>query len=118
MAGSTKIKVLECPVCRADNDVNRCWCQRCSYKDGRGTVYKEFVERDKIRITDTLSIVDWFTGRSSAGLIVEDTKGQRYEIYMSDIFRHLGGKSLGRLTLEETKKGTAYGWKIIDEEAA
>ncbi|MOA49198.1 hypothetical protein D3C78_1720500 [compost metagenome] len=76
------------------------------------------VTRDKKQVSGDFIVVDWFSSRSSAGLIVEDTRsGVQYPLYMSDVFAHLSGTELGGLTLEETKKGSAYGWKVITKEA-
>ncbi|MDR9852940.1 hypothetical protein RJP21_04915 [Paenibacillus sp. VCA1] len=107
MAG--KIKIPQCPQCGAVNEYGYCSKCRCRC---------EMISRDKRQVSDNFTVVDWFSSRSSAGLIVEDTTGKRYPIYMSDVFAHIDGLKLGELTLEETKKGSAYGWKVIVKEAA
>jgi hypothetical protein len=106
MAG--KIKVDYCKTC--DVEVKTPYSRRHTCGS-----YFEIIERDKKRITGNFEVVDWFSTRSSAGLIVEDkAQGIRKSIYMSDLFKYLNGTKLGEITFEETKKGTAYSWKVVD----
>lgn len=106
-----KINVPQCPECGAENDNPYIrYCHECHR-------YYTMVTRDKRQISGDFTVVDWFSSRSSAGLIIEDTQGERYALYMSDVFAYLNGLNLGSLTLEETKKGSAYGWKVISKEA-
>ncbi|MCG7407729.1 hypothetical protein MH117_09865 [Paenibacillus sp. ACRRX] len=107
MAG--KIKVPRCTSCGKESEFGYCYECLCRC---------EIITRDKQQVSGDFTIVDWFTSRASAGLIVEDTQsGVRYQLYMSDVFAYLDGLKLADLTLEETKKGSAYGWKVITEEA-
>lgn len=108
MAG--KIKIPQCPKCGAESEHG--YCHKCRQRC-------EIVTRDKRQVTGEFAVVNWFSSRSSAGLIVEDAEGKRYPLYMSDVFEYLGlrGITLGNCTLEETKKGSAYAWKVITEEA-
>lgn len=106
MAG--KINVPQCPECGAESEYS--YCYKCRRRC-------EMITRDKRQVSGEFTIVDWFNSRSSAGLIVEDAQGKRYPLYMSDVFAYLSGTELGTLTLEETKKGSAYGWKVITKEA-
>ncbi|ETT64911.1 hypothetical protein BSK66_07825 [Paenibacillus odorifer] len=104
-----KIKVPVCPQCGTEIVNGYCYDCRCLC---------QMVKRDRCQASGNFTVVDWFSSRSSAGLILEDTDGNRYPIYMSDVFMHLNGTDFRSLTLEETKKGSAYGWKIITKEAA
>ncbi len=107
--GYRLIKVPECPNCgKACKDTGYCYKCMCRCK---------LVKRDRLRVSDKFKVVDWFSSRSSAGLVVEDTAGNRYEMYMSDVFEFLTGTELGSIVIEETKKGSAYGWKVISKEA-
>lgn len=106
MAG--KINVPQCPECGKENEFGYCYKCRC---------HCEMISRDKRQRSGNFTIVDWFSSRSSAGLIIEDANGERYALYMSDVFAYLNGLNLGSLMLEETKKGSAYGWKVISKEA-
>ncbi|ATO48535.1 hypothetical protein P4V86_03225 [Brevibacillus laterosporus] len=73
------------------------------------------ITRDKQRVGGTFKIVDWFSTRASAGLTIEHGEtGEQFNVYMSDLFKYLDGKELGTLTLEEIKKGQAYGWMVLD----
>lgn len=106
MAG--KIKVHYCKHC--DEEVKDPYWLR--HKCGNNLVV---IEREKKRITGNFVVVDWFSTRSSAGLTVEDKEqGIRQSIYMSDLFKYLNGTNLGEITFEETKKGTAYSWKVVE----
>ena len=108
-----KINVLQCPECGEDgtNRYSR-YCRKCQ-------CHYVMVARDKRQVSGDFEIVDWFSSRSSAGLVVEDTRsGQRYSLYMADVFEFLKGSRLSSRTLEETKKGSAYGWKVITKEEA
>ncbi|RCX22910.1 hypothetical protein DFP94_101499 [Fontibacillus phaseoli] len=109
MTGQINVRV--CQVCGDDTKPDSPWCFTCRKS-------KPFVKRDKRQVSGEYTIVDWFSSRSSAGLIVEDAEGKRYSLYMSDVFAYLSGTDIGTLTLEETKKGSAYGWKVITKEAA
>lgn len=111
MAKSNKIKAVQCPECSADlSQLHYHYCNECSE-------WGVEVTRDKRRVTGDFTVVDWFSSRSSAGLIVEDTRsGQRYPLYMSDVFAMINGLQLASRTLEETKKGSAYGWALITKE--
>lgn len=105
-----KINVYMCPTC--GNEYERGYCYDCRCRCHKAT-------RDKRQVFGDFTIVDWFSSRSSAGLIVEDTRsGQRYPLYMSDVFDFINGSQLTSRTLEETKKGSAYGWKVITKEVA
>jgi hypothetical protein len=105
-----KINVPQCPECGTEKEFGYCYDCRCRC---------DMVSRDKRQVSGDFTVVDWFSSRSSAGLIVEDNRsGVRYPIYMSDVFAHLDGLKFGDLTLEETKKGSAYGWKVITKEGA
>lgn len=109
MAKSAKINVPQCPKCGGEHEDGYCYkChERCV-----------MITRDKRQVTGDFTVVDWFTSRSSAGLIVEDADGNRYPLYMSDVFAMINGLQLASRTLEETKKGSAYGWALITKEAA
>ncbi|ATP95431.1 hypothetical protein CSE15_16420 [Bacillus altitudinis] len=75
----------------------------------------ELIERDKKREIGNFKVVDWFSTRSSAGLVIEDeSQSIRREIFMSDLFKYLKGVDLGEITLEEVKKGSAYSWKVVN----
>lgn len=112
MAVSTKIKVPQCPECGRDfTESYFHYCSNCRR-------YAVLVERDKRRVTGEFKVVGWFSSRSSAGLTIEDSQGNKHSMYMSDIFRYLDGTNLGQLTLEETKKGSAYGWCVVSEKEA
>lgn len=117
MAKSSRIKVMQCPNCGNVEDAMFQYCGRCRAQ-GKGAIRLRLTEREKIRKTGEFKVVDWFSSRSSAGLLIEDSEGHRYPIYMSDVFRFLDGMDFGSLTLEETKKGTAYGWRVVDEKEA
>ncbi|MBJ6364193.1 hypothetical protein ACFOQM_23520 [Paenibacillus sp. GCM10012307] len=104
MAVNTKIKAVVCSVCGKDlSHKSSRWC--CQKKPVE-------VEREKQRITGMFKVVDWFSSRSSACLVIEREEGGRFYLYMSDVFKYLNGHQLGSLTLEETKKGSAYGWRV------
>jgi hypothetical protein len=101
-----KINMPTCPKCGKESESK--WCFRCH-------CHTELVSRDKCQVSGDFRIVDWFSSRSSAGLIVEDTiSGQRYSLYMADVFDFFKGTRLSSRTLEETKKGSGYGWKVIN----
>ena len=106
-----KIKVNYCESCGSEfKNLDRSFCSKCEDRP-RLTI----IERDKKRISGNFEVVDWFSSRSSGGLIVEDkTQGLRMYVYMSDVFKFLEGVNLGNITFEETKKGTAYSWKVIE----
>lgn len=106
MAG--KINVPQCPECGKEKEFGYCYECHC---------WCGMISRDKRQVSGDFTVVDWFSSRSSAGLTIEDAKGERYALYMSDVFAYLNGLNLGSLTLEETKKGSAYGWKVITKEA-
>lgn len=75
----------------------------------------ELIERDKKRETGNFKVVDWFSTRSSAGLVIEDeSQNIRREIFMRDLFKFLKDVDLGEITLEEVKKGSAYSWKVVN----
>lgn len=113
MARSTMIKVMQCPNC-GHQDTNRyCYNQQCRNERG-GSLRKEQVERPKEQRIGNYKVVDWFSTRASAGLRLEDDRGRRYEVYMSDLFKFLEGHVFEGLVLEEVKKGSAYGWVPID----
>ncbi|MEC0328731.1 hypothetical protein P4H42_03720 [Paenibacillus macerans] len=103
------INVPQCPECGEEYESR--YCPKCRR-------YTQMVTREKRQVSGKFTVVDWFSSRSSAGLIVEDAEGKRYPLYMSDVFAFLNGVDLGSLTLEETKKGSAYGWKVITKEGA
>lgn len=110
MAKSNKIKAVQCPTCGADlSQLHYRYCNECSE-------WGVEVTRDKRQVTGDFTVVDWFSSRSSAGLIFEDADGNRYPLYMSDVFTLLDGLQYGNRTLEETKKGSAYGWALITKE--
>lgn len=105
-----KINILACPSCGKESE--RGWCRECG-------CYRKLTARDKRQVSGDFDIVDWFSTRASAGITIEDKRsGQRYNLYMSDVFELLKGTRLTGLTLEETKKGSAYGWKVITKEEA
>ncbi|WP_427050421.1 hypothetical protein [Paenibacillus sp. TC-CSREp1] len=105
-----KINMPTCPKCGKESEW--VWCRDCR-------CHMELTARDKRQVSGDLDIVDWFSTRASAGITVEDKRsGQRYNLYMSDVFELLKGIRLSGLTLEETKKGSAYGWKVITKEEA
>ncbi|MFK4304313.1 hypothetical protein ABH892_004453 [Paenibacillus sp. RC254] len=105
-----KINILMCPECGNEDERGYCYDCRC---------YCRKATRDKRQVFGDFTVVDWLSSRSSAGLIVEDTRsGQRYPLYMSDVFDFINGFQLTSRTLEETKKGSAYGWKVITKEVA
>lgn len=108
-----KINALQCPKCGEDGSQQYYrYCRKCQQP-------YVMVARDKREVSGDFDVVDWFSSRSSAGLIVEDKRsGQRYSIYMSDVFELIKGTRLTGCTLEETKKGSAYGWKVITKEEA
>ncbi|MEK5395980.1 hypothetical protein [Paenibacillus sp. FSL K6-2859] len=105
-----KINVHMCAACGDESRPEEPWCFKCRRS-------KPLVRRDKLRVTGDFTVVDWFSSRSSAGLIVEDADGKRYPMYMSDVFAMINGLQLVSRTLEETKKGSAYGWALITKEA-
>ncbi|MEX5835850.1 hypothetical protein D070_13420 [Bacillus velezensis] len=106
MAG--KIKVYYCGAC--DAEVKHPYFLR--HHCGNNL---KLIEREKKRETGNFEVVDWFSTRSSAGLVIEDkSQDIRREIFMSDLFKYLEGVSLGEITLEETKKGSAYAWKVVE----
>src|SRR5690625_22087 len=106
---SDKIKVHDCREC--NEEIKNPIIKR--HKCGN---YLGVIERNKKKVRGYFEIVDWFSTRSSAGLIVEDReKGLRVDVYMSELFRYLKGKNLGEITFEEIRRGTAYGWRVIDE---
>ncbi|QII48127.1 hypothetical protein G3M81_04985 [Bacillus paralicheniformis] len=105
---SSMIKVHYCKTCDVEAKNPRFYRHLC------GNPYT-VIEREKERITGKFVVVDWFSSRSSAGLVVEDKdQGIRKSIYMSDLFKYLDGTDLGEITFEETKKGTAYSWKVVE----
>lgn len=104
-----KINVHMCGACGDESRPEESWCFTCRTR-------KPLVRRDKRQITGDFTVVDWFSSRSSAGLIVEDAGGIRYPMYMSDVFAMINGMQLASRTLEETKKGSAYGWALITKE--
>lgn len=111
MAKDSRINVPQCPECGDESGGNYYrFCNKCQR-------HYTMVTRDKRQVTGDFTVVDWFSSRSSAGLIVEDAEGRRYPIYMSDVFSFLDGLQLVSRTLEETKKGSAYGWALITKEA-
>lgn len=92
------INVPQCPVCGDDSAGPYFrYCRKCER-------YYTMVTREKRQVSGKFTVVDWFSSRSSAGLIVEDAEGKRYPLYMSDVFAFLNGMDLGSLTLEETKR--------------
>lgn len=106
MAG--KIKVHYCETC--DEEIKDPYFRRHTCGN-----YLTIIEREKKRVSGNFEVVDWFSTRSSAGLIVEDkAQGIKKNIYMSDLFRYLKGMELGEITFEETKKGRAYSWKVVE----
>ncbi|WP_018755165.1 hypothetical protein [Paenibacillus terrigena] len=109
---SKKINVPQCPVCGDEGGGH--YFRRCT-KCHR---YYTMVTRDKKQVSGDFTVVDWFSSRSSAGLILEDSAGKRYPIYMSDVFRFINGLNFGQLMLEETKKGSAYGWCVVNNKEA
>ncbi|WP_340028953.1 hypothetical protein MHB71_04880 [Paenibacillus sp. FSL H7-0940] len=101
-----KINMPTCPKCGKESGSK--WCFHCH-------CHTELVTRDKCQVSGDFRVVDWFSSRSSAGLIVEDTVlGQRYSLYMADVFDFFKGTRLSSRTLEETNKGSGYGWKVIN----
>jgi nitrous oxide reductase accessory protein NosL len=103
-----KIKVQYCKTCNVE--VKDPYYRRHVCGD-----YLEEIERPKKQISGNYIIVDWFSSRSNVGLIIQDVEtGERKSIYVSDLFKHLEGTNIGTLTLEEIKKGSAYGWKVVD----
>ncbi|MED0799358.1 hypothetical protein P4T18_18275 [Bacillus inaquosorum] len=106
MAG--KIKVYYCSTC--DTEVKNPYFTR--HHCGNDL---KLIEREKKRETGRFEVVDWFSTRSSAGLVIEDkSQDIRREIFMSDLFKYLEGINLGEITLEETKKGSAYSWRVVE----
>ncbi|RAU96808.1 hypothetical protein [Paenibacillus sp. YN15] len=106
-----KINVILCPKC--GRDLHTKYYRYCGECDTRGVS----AQREKKRIDFAeLTVVDWFSSRSSAGLTLQDAEGKRYSVYMSDIFRYLDGTKIANVALEETKKGSAYGWRVIAKE--
>ncbi|MCP1528573.1 hypothetical protein P4K44_33555 [Bacillus cereus] len=106
MAG--KIKIFYCSECDKEDQSPHFRHHHC------GNVL-ELIERDKKRETGNFKVVDWFSTRSSAGLVIEDeSQNIRREIFMSDLFKFLKGVDLGKITLEEVKKGSAYSWKVVN----
>jgi hypothetical protein len=110
---SNKIKVDVCPECGEEYKGSR-YCYNHTEGWKKSPVRTKQIEREKKQIIDTFKIVDWFASRSGAGLILEDTDGNTYNLYMPDIFNLMNGMTLGKLTIEEVKKGTAYGWKVVN----
>jgi hypothetical protein len=106
-----KINVIVCSKC--GRDLHEQYYRYCSDCDARGVS----AQREKKRLDFAeLTVVSWFNTRGSAGLTLNDAEGKRYDVYMSDIFRFLDGTKIPNVALEETKKGTAYGWRIIASE--
>ncbi|ASS63634.1 hypothetical protein CHN56_03176 [Bacillus velezensis] len=106
MAG--KIKVYYCDACDAEVKDPYFLRHHC------GNSLK-LIEREKKRETGNFEVVDWFSTRSSAGLVIEDkSQDIKRKIFMSDLFKYLEGVNLGEITLEETKKGSAYSWKVVE----
>lgn len=104
-----KINVHVCPVCGDESQPDSAWCFKCRKS-------KPWVKREKRQVSGDFTVVDWFSSRSSAGLIIEGADGKRYPLYMSDVFEFLNDVRLVNRTLEETKKGSAYGWRVITKE--
>lgn len=104
-----KIKVPQCTSC--GKECISGYCYECLCRCG-------IITRNKRQVSGEFKVVDWFSSRSSAGLIIEDSDGKQFALYMSDVFRFIKGMSFGRITLEETKKGNAYGWCVVEKEEA
>lgn len=113
MAKSNQIMVKYCPSCGKEykDDDKYGYCLNHEYPV---RPMLEDKKRDKQRVGGTFKIVGWFSSRSSAGLTIEHTDtGEQFEVYVSDLFKFLDGQELGTLTLEEVKKGKAYGWAVV-----
>jgi hypothetical protein len=111
---SNKIKVDVCPECGTEYKGSLYCHKHIEEGNRRRYVRTKEIERDKKQVSSLFTIVDWFSTRSGAGLILEDTDGNTYNLYMPDIFSLIDGMTLGKLTIEEVKKGTAYGWKVVN----
>lgn len=113
MSKNSTIVVEVCPVCKKEYKESKL-VYSCTNHPYPSRPKLERINRSKMRVAGDFIIADFFTSRSSAGLVIEHTvTGERYEVYISDLFQHLKGQGLANIVLEETKKGTAHGWKVV-----
>lgn len=116
MAKSNQITVKVCPSCGKEYKDNQNWGY-CVNHEYPTRPKLETRTRDKQRVGGDFVIAGWFSSRSSAGLVLEHKiTGERFDVYMSDLFEHLKGQELSGIVLEEAKKGTAFGWKVVSHD--
>lgn len=84
-------------------------------EDGRW-IQEHPVMVDNVPWEDELSYVDFYRGRSAAGAIFRNDKGQRFTVFMTDLDRFIplmvNGKIMGKFIY--CKRGMNYGVTLFE----